>query len=207
MPEPKKLSYAELMAADPDELCVEDLQRRTNLTQLKKAERETELVESQNAEFQDKKLERKRVADGKTIIIADENARREREHQLCKHKSGGKGLPGLFNGDGKWGYSVATQELPTGEVYFICFRCQKEWWKPKKRDVLDKKITLRQYKKLEAEYFEVAVWDKPLYNTDSGMIPGSVKFHIPKLIAQGMKDDEDFAAFLEAAEGTPMNTR
>jgi hypothetical protein len=179
------------------------------LTALKKSERELELVETQNAEFQDKKVEKQRVAASKTIIIADEQERIQRERNTCKHKSGGKGLPGFFNGDGKWGYSVATQELPTGEVYYICFRCQEEWHLPKKRDVItaftkhglkEGMKALTEYRKRAAKYYEVAAWDKPLFNTDSGVIPGSVKFHIPRLIDQSIKDDQEFAETLKKHE-------
>ena len=96
-----KKSYKELIEADPDTLTDEELGRRIRLTELKKSEREVELVESQNAKYQDEKEEKKRVADGKTIIIAQENDRLDRERNTCRHKSGGKNLPGFFNGDGK----------------------------------------------------------------------------------------------------------
>lgn len=192
-----QLTYAQLMAANPEDLAVEDLLRRTNLTALKKAERELELVESQNQVFQDKKTDAKRIADTKTTILIEEENRINRERSICKHKTGGKGLPGFYNGDGKQGYSVATQILPTGEVYFLCFRCQKEWHMPKKRDVLDRKITLDQYDRQVQAYNEVAAWDKPLFETDSGEIPGSVRFMIPKLEDQRVRDDADFEEFLK----------
>ena len=205
MPEPtKRMTYQELMAAEPDDLSVEDLQRRINLTALKKAEREVEMVENQNVDYQDKKAEKKRVADGKTIIIADENARIERERSICKHKTGGKGLPGFYNGDGKQGYAVATQQLPTGEKYFLCFRCQNEWHLPSKRAVLKGELSLKDYRKLEAEYYAVAAWDKPLFETDSGMTPGSVLFRIPRLEEQKVKDDMEFQAMLDETEGVPV---
>jgi len=210
-----RLSYQELVEADPDTLSQEDLLRRINLTQLKKAEREVELTESQNQVFQEKKLEQKRVAEAKTIIIEDENNRLEREHNMCKHKTGGKGLTGYFNGDGKQGYAVSTQQLPTKEVYFLCFRCQKEWRLPKKRAVLDAAkqspkaglIALAKYQKEEAEYYKVAAWDKPLFETDSGVTPGSVLFLLPRLEQQQAKDDAEFAAYLEEVETAPTGTR
>ncbi len=214
MTEAKRMSYAELIEADPDTLSAEDLMRRINLTQLKKAEREVELTESQNQIFQDKKSEAKRVAEAKSIIIEDEQNRLDRERNMCKHKTGGKGLTGYFNGDGKQGYSVSTQQLPTKEVYFICFRCQKEWHLPSKRKVLDARlkghkeglIALAKYQKEEAEYYKVAAWDKPLFETDSGVTPGSVLFIIPRLEQQIAKDDSEFAAFLEDLETSPAVT-
>lgn len=213
MPESKRLSYAELMAADPDTLSTDEMNRRLALTNLKKAEREMELVETQNQKFQDEKIDRKRIADTKSTIIEEEKNRIAREQSICKHKTGGKGLPGFYNGDGKQGYAVATQELPTGEVYFICFRCQTEWHHPKwmqfnhkgknisgQRAVMEGIMSLDEYKRREAKYFEVKAWDKPLFETDSGVTPGSVKFHLPKLIEQQVRDDEDFQGYLAARE-------
>ena len=55
---------------------------------------------------------------------------------------------------------------------------------------------LRKYRKQFNKYYEVAAWDKPLFNTDSGTIPGSVKFHLPRLIDQSIKDDQEFADIL-----------
>src|SRR5271168_2795332 len=125
MPEGKpSRSYDELLAADPNTLTDAELSRRINMTALRKAEREVEMVEAQNQEFQDKKTDKKRRADAGKTIQEEENSRLTRERSYCKHKTGGKGLPGFYNGDGKHGYSVATQILPTGEVYFLCFRCQ-----------------------------------------------------------------------------------
>lgn len=205
-------SYAELISAEPDTLTDEELGRRIRLTELKERERNLELVESQNTKFQEEKAEKKRVADSKTVIIEQENERLNRERSICKHKSGGKGLPGFFNGDGKQGYSVATQQLPTKETYFICFRCQKEWHQPSKRVVIDAykksaalgREALAKYRKEEAEYFTVASWDKPLFETDSGTTPGSTLFLIPRLEEQKVKDDTEFAALMDEIDGSKL---
>lgn len=200
----EKLTYEQLMKADPEDLSVDDLTRRLNLTNLKKAEREVELVESQNQIFQDQKQDRKRVADTKSTIFTEEDNRIKKERSICKHKTGGKGLPGFYNGDGKQGYSVATQVLPTGEHYFLCFRCQTEWRKPSKRKVLKGEMTLQQYLYEDKAYNMVASWDKPLFETDSGEVPGSVLFRIPKLENQALIDDQEFEEYLQSLEAAQV---
>lgn len=198
---PQQLTTEELLTADPVTLTAEQIDQRVRIAGLRKAERELEIVEAQNTEFQEKKIDAKRRADAKTLIIDEENQRKAREQGACRHKTGGKGLAGFYAGDGKQGYSVAIQKLPTSEVYFLCFRCQKEWHMPKKRDVLDGKITLAQYRAQEAEYAMVASWDRQLFDTDTGDIPGSCQFYIPRLEQQRQQDEIDFAAYLQQHRG------
>lgn len=192
-----KLSEAELMTADPSTLTNDELARRVNLAALRKAERELELVEAQNAEFADKKEDRRRIAENKTKTTEEENNRLEREKANCAHQTGGKDRAGFFNGDGSiYGSCTAPQVLPTGEVYYICFRCQKEWHKPSKRAVLEGRITLAQYQRLDQEYNQVARWPRKSFDTGNGEFPGSILFRIPALELQKAKDDQEFAAFL-----------
>ena len=192
-----KMTEAELMAADPSTLSNDDLARRVNLAALRKAERELELVESQNQEFQDKREDKKRIAENKTQVLKEENERLAREKRNCAHKTGGKDRAGFFNGDGSiYGYCVAPQVLPTGEVYFICFRCQQEWHRPSKRAVLDGKMTLAEYRRQEEEYNTVSRWPKKSFETTNGEFPGSILFRIPKLELQRAKDDQEFAEYL-----------
>src|SRR5690242_14779166 len=114
-----KMTEAELMTADPSTLSNDDLARRVNLAALRKAERELELVEAQNQEFADKREDRKRIAENKTKTLQQETERLERERSNCAHRTGGKDRAGFFNGDGSiYGYCVAPQVLPTGELYF-----------------------------------------------------------------------------------------
>jgi hypothetical protein len=192
----KELSMQELLAANPSTLSNEEITRRINFINLRKAEREVEVIEAQNEEFQQTKEEKQRIAEVNRITQEEENARLSAERDGCFHKSGGKGRAGFFKGDGRWGYTVATQILPTSEVYYLCFRCQKEWHMPKKRDVITGKITLSQYYAQLKEYNDVATWPKPLYDTENGDIPGATRFTIPKLELQRAKDDADFEAFL-----------
>lgn len=193
-----KMTEAELMAADPSTLSNDELARRVNLAALRKAERELALVEAQNQEFAEKQEDRKRIAENKQRTMEEENERLAREKANCAHRTGGKDRAGFFNGDGSiYGYSVASQILPTGEVYFLCFRCQKEWHKPSKRAVLEGKMTLAQYRRQEEEYNEVARWPKKSFETPNGEFPGSILFRIPKLELQRAKDDQEFAEYLQ----------
>lgn len=195
--EAKQLNEAELMAAEPSTLTDAQIMRRINLANLRKAEREYQLVEEQNQNFSDRKAEKERVARAKTETMkANEESERIRR-AACRHKTGGLGLPGFLNGDGKiYGYAVAPQILPTGEKYFICIRCQNEWHLPKKRAVLNGTMTLEQYFAQEREYREVERWEHKTTETPNGEIAGSILFRIPLLDRQRVKDDEEFEAFV-----------
>jgi hypothetical protein len=192
----RDLSTEEILAADIASLTPQQMQTRIQVLQVLKAEQELEVAEHQNRAFQDAKEERQRQAANKTQIIEAEAQRLHDEQRTCKHQSGGKGMAGFFNGDGKQGRTVATQRLPTGEIYHLCFRCQKEWRLPKKADVVAGRQTLAQYRAQELEFYEVQAWDKPMFSTDSGEIPGSVQFRIPRLEQQKAKDDLEFDEFL-----------
>lgn len=126
---PHRLTEAELLAADPSELSAEDLGRRIQLAQLRKAEREVELVEAENLKNEDVKAEakRKRAIRADVIKQNEHNDKVLKKH--CNHKTGGKDKAGMFKGDGsKYGYSVGEFVLPNGVRYRICGRCQNEWF-------------------------------------------------------------------------------
>ncbi len=192
----KEMTTEEILAADVASLTPQQMQTRIQILQVLKAQQELEVAEHQNREFQDKKEERIRQAKNKTVIIEVEAERIRNEQASCKHKSGGKGRSGFFAGDGKQGFAVSTQRLPTGEVYMLCMRCQREWHLPPKRDVLDGRMLLAEYRQKEREYHEAMSWEKPLFSTDSGEIPGSIQFRIPLLEARRAKDDAEFEAYL-----------
>lgn len=192
----KELTTEEILAADVASLTPDQMQTRIQILQVLKAQQELEVAEHQNRAFQDAKEERQRQARNKTTIIEAEAERVQNEQSACKHQSGGKGMTGFFNGDGKQGRTVATQRLPDGTVYHLCFRCQKEWRLPKKADVVAGRQTLAQYRAQEREFNEVQAWDKPMFSTDSGEIPGSIQFKIPRLEQQKAKDDAEFAEYL-----------
>lgn len=198
-----KKTNTEIMAADIDTLTDEEVVRKMNLANLRKAEREIALVEEQNDQFALHKEEKKRKAVHGKMTEEEERSRLQNERSACYHKSGGKGRAGFFQGDGRWGYTVATQVLPTSEVYFICFRCQNEWHMPKKRDVINGVITVKQYYSAIEKYNEVAAWPKPLYDTESGEIPGATLFRIPRLEQQRVVDDREFEEFL-AKQAQPV---
>lgn len=198
MSETKAMTEQELLAADPMSLTNDQLNKRIMLANLRKSEREYQLIEEQNNQYEEVKLERKRKAVQRNTDIQNENNDRDRKHAICNHKSGGKGLAGLFNGDGSQGYSVSTQMLPTGEMYHLCVRCFKEWHLPKRRDVINGVITLDQFTAQIAQFNEVASWDKRLFG-DS--MAASVTFNIPALNMQRMEDDRDFPLFLAAQKG------
>ncbi|MGA7907324.1 MAG: hypothetical protein WCA16_07970 [Candidatus Sulfotelmatobacter sp.] len=198
MSEAKKLlGEAEFLSADLSTLTTDDLTRRAMSISLRKAERELEQVSYENEKVLAEKKERQRVAEMKTENIRAERERRENEQRGFQHKTGGEGLLGFFNGDGNlYGYSVAPHVLPTGELYFLCFRCQREWHIPSKRAVLEGKMTLLEYRQQEAQYSEVYRWPKKTFQPIQGEFPAASQFNIPRLTQQRQRDDADSAAHL-----------
>jgi hypothetical protein len=199
----KEMSTEEILAADVASLTPQQMQTRIQILQVLKAQQELEVAEHQNREFQDKKEERIRQARNKTAIIEAEAELIRNTQNSCLHKSGGKGRAGFFQGDGKFGYTVSLQQLPTSETYGICLRCQREWHRPSKRAVLDGVLSLAAYRQQEREFAEMLSWDKPLTTTDSGEIAGSVLFRIPALEAARAKDDAEFNEFLQRQGARP----
>jgi hypothetical protein len=198
--EPRQLTDEEILAAPTSSLSLEQIQRRIMVSQLRKAEREVDLVEEENRKHEDAKVEKSRVAAAKTRIIEEAAEKTRREQSICQHKSGGKNLAGFFNGDGKMGYTICTQQLPTGVIYMMCMRCQKEWWLPKKRDVLNGTLTLKQYRAQESEYYRVMALDKQLFEGEGG-VPASCQFRIPALESARLRDDSEFEVYLAANPG------
>lgn len=198
----KPMTTAELLAADAATLTIEQIQQRSLIVNLRKLEREAEMVEHQNVKFQEDKEERARKMKLRTDDIEAERQKIANEQAGCRHMTGGSGLAGFFSGDGSiYGSSTSVLELPTGERYILCFRCQREWHRPSKRAVIDGKLTLAQYQ-AEAEEFEKMLRvPRKSFDALNGEFCAASKFTIPKLIKQQQQDDADFAVFLESEKG------
>lgn len=125
---PRK-TEAELLASDPSDLSAEELGRRIQLAQLRKAEREVEVVEAENLKNEDLKEEKKRKQEVRKSVITQNEQREKNLKGFCNHKTGGEDKAGMFKGDGtKYGYAVGELVLPNGVRYRLCGRCQKEWF-------------------------------------------------------------------------------
>ena len=191
------LSDDQLLKADTSTLTNEQIIRRSALVTMRKAEREMALIEFENQKFEDDQETRRRMMNAKTENIKAEQELHDRERTLCKHKTGGMDKPGFFNGDGeRYGSSTAMLKLPTGEVYCLCFRCQKEWHEPSKRDVIEGRMTLATYFKRLKEYNEVLEWSRKSFAPWQGEICAASQFFIPKLRAQKEKDNLEFSVYM-----------
>lgn len=196
-----ELTTEQLLNADLDDLTTEQLTRRSLLINLQKAERESELANYENEKFQTAKNERIRMRE---IAIANseaERAKTKQEQAGCAHKTGGEGLTGFFSGDGAiYGTSTAGLELPTGETYYMCFRCQKEWHHPRwtggQKKVIKGEMTLEEYMEQERAYNEVARWPRKSMAPWNGEFCAASKFNIPLLQQKMAKDDMAFREYL-----------
>lgn len=210
--EEKKMTIEELLNAPMDSLSLEDMSRRSQVIILMKAERELEVVNEQNRVFSEVKEQRQRQIRVNLENIAREYAENERIRKMCKHQTGGKDRQGFFAGDGDiYGYAVSKQQLPTGEIYGLCFRCQKEWHSPQwwatmpdgssvfdgRRAVVEKKLPLTSYFKQEREFKEMLSWTCKTFEGNAGELPGGHMFLIPKLQRQFQESAELFTAFLQ----------
>lgn len=196
MAEKRELTVTELLAADPGTLTREQIEKRVAIVQLRKIERELDLVEHENRIHEDNKVEAARRSQAGRAAQRATEERIRGEQSICRHLSGGKDRGGFFQGDGKWGYCVCSQILPTGEQFFLCMRCQKEWRLPDRRKVLNGEMSFTQYEKEVSEYNQVAAWPKPLFD-NGGETPASCLFRIPALEEKKRKDDADWAVFME----------
>jgi hypothetical protein len=149
---------------------------QTHEEQLKAIELQTakmrmKIAQNEILEFEEKEENKARVAKIRVEAMRQEAAETNRRQTACKHKTGGKGKPGFLQGDGRHGYSVGHMVLPTGELYVMCIRCQKEWHHPNwlvKIEVYNTgktTMTKARYHKLLAEYNEVLEWSHELTET------------------------------------------
>lgn len=187
----------QLLNADLGSLTTEELTRRKALIDVMASERNLDIVAAANQKFLDEKETRAKSAAAKTAAIKAEQEDNERIRKMCRHNTGGRDRQGFFLGDGEiYGRSVSKQQLPTGEIYGLCFRCQREWHRPSKRKVITGEITLAQYAQENREFDEMMSWKTTAFNTSTGELAGGQMFLVPTLMKQKQKDDEDFDKFL-----------
>jgi len=192
-----KRTEKELIAiSDLSLLTKEEIELRTLYINSRKADRELALVQQENQKFEDKQEEKARVRKINLENARLEKEKRDGEMAQCAHMTGGEGLAGLFQGDGAlYGSATFVQVLPTGEMVITCSRCTKEWRMPKKRDVLDRKMTISEYYKRANEFRDVLRWKRKTFEGINGEYMAASQFRIPALERQRQRDDEDFARF------------
>ena len=207
-----KMTMDELLSAPIDSLTTEQVSRRSQLILLLKAERELDVVNEQNRRFNEERDQRQRQIRVNLENIAREQEENKRIRKMCKHNTGGKDRPGFFSGDGDvYGRCVSKQQLPTGEIYGLCFRCQKEWHDPKwwaelpdgstvfdgRRAVIEGKMPLAAYFKQEREFREMLGWTCKTFEGNAGELPGGAMFLIPRQQQQFQKSAADFEEYLK----------
>jgi hypothetical protein len=195
---PKQLSEDELLAAPLFTLNREQIDQRMAIIACRKAEMEYDLACTAVEKHKDEVEERKRKMENRVRDIEAEREKTESEQRSCAHNTGGRGLEGILNGDGFiYGSSTGGFVLPTGELYFLCCRCGKEWHRPSKRAVIEGRMSLAAYRKQEQEFVAVSRLRRESYAPSNGEWCAASQFTIPKLIRQAQKDDEDFAEWLK----------
>lgn len=174
------------MPADQKQLSPTDqlaaIQLEIATVQLEEARQRLELTKHNVQQFKDSQEHYARMQAHRKQVIEQNTADRLRTQKRCKHKTGGQNREGFFNGDGEHGYCVNKQQLPTGEWYCLCLRCQKEWhdpvWTVKIEFLTLGKVSMTraQFDKLREEFEETWNWPaKDLQPSEASL------FRIPRL--------------------------
>src|SRR6267378_2167396 len=152
------------MANEKPETSIEE---QVKFYQLEEAKQRLEMTKQQVNEFKEKEADKERIRRIRVDAVKKEKQETERRQRQCRHKTGGKGKPGFLHGDGAKGFCVGQIALPTGELYLLCSRCQKEWHHPTwivKIEVYNTgntAMTQSQYDRMLTEYNEALNWDHP----------------------------------------------
>ncbi len=205
----KKLTAEQLLSADPMSLTPEQIAMRRELVKLRKEEIECEKVAHENQQYLDQKIARESKAKAGKEAEQAMREKIEAEQSTCVHNTGGEGRMGFFQGDGNiYGSSTSVQELPTGEAYALCFRCQREWRHPKwptlwpdgvkrtgMRAVMDGLMTLDEYRTREKEYLEIMRKPRKSFAALNGEYCAASKFYIPQLEDTMRRDASEFETY------------
>jgi len=214
----KQLTEEELMSAPIYTLDRTQIEQRTAIMKLRREEMEYDLAKTAVEKHKDEVAERKRKMEHRIADIQAERDRIEGEQRACQHKTGGTGIAGILNGTGEiYGSSTIGLVLPTGELYFMCGRCALEVHGPDcvcegkpsyrpKRQVIEGKMSLAEYRRREAQYIEWSRLRRVSYEGINGEWCQASLFTIPKLIKQRMQDNEDFEAWLRTHDEEAIRT-
>lgn len=141
-------------------------------------------------------------------------AKEEAERKKCLHASGGQDYRGFFAGENEAGYGacISTQQLPTGEIRALCFRCQKGWVHPAwhmayypgfgndlmsgTEAVLKGAKSLAEYIRQEKDWAWAISQKAKTFSIPSGEYSGGKMFTIPKLEKRLRDEKEELAKFI-----------
>jgi hypothetical protein len=215
----KQFTTQQLIDANPDDLSIEQIQRRTALIVMRNSEVNLELLQEQTQKHLENKAEAARRAKQLRDQCAKDQAENERVKRLCFHKTGGQDKKGFFSGDGQiYGYSISREVLPHGEVYGLCVRCQSEWHSPQwrwghddrksgRRAVLDGDMTLVEYFQQEADYNKMLTLKCKTFETPDGQLPGTHMFGLPALEERMKAEKKEFEEYMAAHSKEVLQAR
>ena len=152
-----------VVSVDEELKALELEEKKLRVKQLK---RDISRMEAQDAQ-------RAAAAESQQRSLDDANEQILRTQKMCLHRKGGKGLPGILNGQDS-NYAVNHHTYPNGDVGIVCQRCIKWWYRPGSRiqQVSDpsgfaaQAASRAEYERQLAEYNEAAGW--PTDNEASG---------------------------------------
>lgn len=158
----EKLRLGTLAAEDMDGMSLEEVNLLHSKASVLKQMGEIEDIQARVAERKQKRNEILAAHKSQQAAIDQFNRDVEAEQIICRHRKGGKNLPGILNGRDS-DHSIIVNTYPWGETRVMCTRCTKEWKRPAAKLL---KTDPKLYRRLMAEYQEALRF--PTDNEPSG---------------------------------------
>ena len=127
-------SKSELLAADPDNLTTDELNRRAVFIDLdyKDLQRELTYRQTEQMKMKDAQNRDKFASRGRELRKTDHDQKKHQEG--CSHRKGGRSVEALQRGGNAADFAVIRHILPNGELWQRCQRCGKTWRPPHVQD-------------------------------------------------------------------------
>jgi hypothetical protein len=213
MPDKNLTDKQLLELMDSEGLSLPQIERRTALIHMQSAARALDAANVENEKHIAAKEYSQRQWRARMADIQRHQEELDHQQKICHHKTGGMDRQGFFAGAGDiYGYCVSKQVLPTGVIYCLCFRCEREWWHPRHVEryfpghpeqmsltvaVIKGLFPLEEYRKMEREYNEMLT--VPAKTFEGQELPGGKMFLIPQLEKRIAQENQEFQQYCKTA--------
>lgn len=176
----EKMQMGTLTAADLDGMSQEEVGLLHSKAQVLRQALDIEDMQERIAERKRKRQEIIEAHKSQQEAIDKFNQDILSQQAICRHRKGGKNLPGILNGRDS-DMSVIIHTYAWGEVMVMCTRCCKEWRKP---PVALSKKDPKLYRRQMAEYHEALRF--PTDNEPSGSVLFAFQQEPPSALVEAM---------------------
>lgn len=128
------LTSEQLLAANLDDLSIEQLDRRAAVVRARKEEMDLQDIKERLDERSTKRNNKSQEFFSRGRELVRTKRSQEQVEAVCRHQKGGRGNePGGFLRGNDANHSLIKHTLPTNELWVRCSRCGKTW-RPRFRD-------------------------------------------------------------------------